>query len=61
MANPGKSASKHEYDKPKLKEQIDAAMKNFLASGHSVERVPTVIAPDPPPPVHIEGKITVRK
>ncbi|RYF49098.1 MAG: hypothetical protein EOO38_08680 [Cytophagaceae bacterium] len=57
MANPSKSSSKHEYNKPRLKEQIDAAMAAFIRAGHSVQHVPTVVAPEPPPSVHVEGKL----
>jgi hypothetical protein len=54
MANQGKAASKHEYNKPRLKEQIDAAMLAFLKSGKAVERIPTVVSPEPPPPARSE-------
>ncbi len=43
-----KSASKHEYDKPQLKQQIEAAMADFLKQGHAVQRVPSVVVQDPP-------------
>jgi hypothetical protein len=61
MANPSKSSSKHEYNKPRLKEQIDMAMQAFLRAGNAVTHVPTVVAPEPPPSVHIEGKIPTGK
>jgi hypothetical protein len=47
MAHGNKHASRHEYNKPMLKEQIDEAMAAFLRSGKAVERVPTVLAPEP--------------
>lgn len=47
MANARSSASKHDYDKPRLKEQIDAAMQAFLTQGREVERVPTLVVPEP--------------
>jgi len=56
MANHGKAASKHEYNKPRLKEQIDAAMQAFLKSGKAVERIPTVLVPEPLAPAKTEGE-----
>ncbi len=47
MAHGNKHASRHEYNKPMLKEQIDEAMAAFIRSGKAVERVPTVLAPEP--------------
>ena len=41
-------SSKHEYNKPQLKNQIEAAMAAFLKSGRAVERVPTVTGLEPP-------------
>lgn len=55
MANHGKAASKHEYNKPRLKEQIDAAMAVFLKAGKAVERIPTVLVPEPLTPPKAEG------
>ena len=57
MATSSKSSAKHEYNKPRLKEQIDAAMAAFLQAGNAVQHVPSVVAPEPPPAVHIEGKL----
>lgn len=58
MAHGTKHASRHEYNKPMLKEQIDSAMAAFIKSGRAVERVPTVLAPEPiapPPPATTEA------
>lgn len=44
----GHTKSKHEYNKPQLKNQIEEAMAAFLKSGRSVERVPTVVAAEAP-------------
>ncbi len=43
MGQSSKSAAKHEYDKPQLKQQIDAAMAEYLQQGHTVERVPSIV------------------
>jgi hypothetical protein len=40
MANGTKGASKHDYDKTRLKERIDAATELFLKKG-KIERVAT--------------------
>ena len=55
---PSKSAAaKREYDKPKLKEQIDSAMSAFLTSGRQVERVAPLVIPEPLALVRAEGVI----
>ena len=48
MPSSAKSASKHEYDKPRLKQQIDAAVAAFLKDGRTVEQVPSVLVREPP-------------
>lgn len=45
-----RAQSKANYDKPRLKEQIEKAMAAFEAAGHAVEVVPSIVAPDAPPP-----------
>jgi hypothetical protein len=50
MAMSRSSAAKKEYNKPRLKAQIDRALSEFLNAGHEVERLPAVVAPEPPPP-----------
>lgn len=47
MPNPRSNSSKHEYDKPRLKEQIDEAMRSFLTRGNEVQRVPPLVIPEP--------------
>ncbi|RYF09514.1 MAG: hypothetical protein EOO40_06750 [Deltaproteobacteria bacterium] len=48
MPSSAKSSAKHEYDKPRLKRDIDRAMDDFLNSGRHVERVPSVLIREPP-------------
>lgn len=53
---PSKSAAaKREYDKPKLKQQIDEAMKAFIHAGHEVERVAPLVIPEPLALVRSDG------
>jgi hypothetical protein len=55
MATSPRSAGKKEYHKPSLKAQIDRALEAFITAGHAVQRVPAVVAPEPPPPAPSES------
>ena len=45
-----RQASKHNYNKPRLKQQIDDAMRAFMEGGHRVEQVPAMVITEPPSP-----------
>lgn len=51
------SSSKHEYDKLRLKEQIDAAMQSFLTQGRAVERVAPLRIPDPVALIRVDSVV----
>ena len=50
MALSRSAAAKKEYNKPHLKAQIDRALQEYLSAGKAVERLPAIVAPEPPPP-----------
>lgn len=61
MALSRSAAAKKEYNKPHLKAQIDQALHDFLSAGHEVERLPAIVAPEPPPPAPNETLFSAGK
>ena len=61
MALSRSAASKKEYNKPRLKAQIDAALNAFLSAGNQVEQLPAIVAPEPPPPAPNETLFSAGK
>ena len=45
-----RQAGRHVYNKPRLKQQIDEAMRAFVAGGQRVEQVPAMVITEPPSP-----------
>ena len=51
------AAAKKEYDKFKLKADIDRAMRAFIHAGNEVQRVAPLVIPEPVALVHANGAL----